>query len=89
MGIPAHTDATFVHYPAGLDIANLPLNVKSFLTELHGSDNPIIKYMQTPQTADAELFKKIVCLQDQLHFKTSEIELPRITEYVYNDNLIS
>jgi hypothetical protein len=88
MGISAHTDATFVHYPAGLDIANLPDNVKSFLTELHGPDNPIIKYMQTPQTADAELFKTIVRLQDQLYFKTGEKKLPRIADYVYNNKLI-
>jgi len=88
MGISAHTDATFVHYPAGLDIANLPDNVKSFLTDLHGTDNPIIKYMKTPQTADAELFKTIVRQQDQLYFKTCEKMLPRITDYVYKNKLI-
>ena len=88
MGISAHADATFVHYPAGLDIANLPDNVKSFLTDLHGADNPIIKYMKTPRTADAELFKTIVRWQDTLYSKVCEQSLPRIHEYVYNRKLI-
>jgi hypothetical protein len=44
--------------------------------------------MQTPQTADAELFKTIVRQQDQLYFKTCEEMLPRITDYVYNNKLI-
>ena len=84
-GVHAHTDATFVHYPAGLDIANLEQPVKDRLADIMPADNPIIKYMQTPAYDDTAKFKKIVVLQDKLHSTTG---MERIIEYVYNNKII-
>tara|TARA_R110000772_G_scaffold256190_2_gene372631 strand:- start:3025 stop:4227 length:1203 start_codon:yes stop_codon:yes gene_type:complete len=85
MGIDSHVAATFVHYPVGLDVANLEQIVKDRLIKIMRTDNPIIQYMKTPQSADSALFKKIVRLQDKLYSKSCETTLPRIYEYVYND----
>jgi len=84
-GVPAHTDATFVHYPAGLDIANLDQRVKDRLNQTMSADNPIIKYMQTPAYADTKTFKHIVRWQDLLYYRVAP---ERIAEFVYNDKII-
>lgn len=84
LGISADYGTTFVHYPAGLDIANLEQRVKNKLNEKMNADNPIIKYMQTPSSADTSLFPKIVELQDKLHKRTGP---SRIYNYVYQNKL--
>lgn len=76
----AHSGATFVHYPNGLDIANLEQSVKDKLLEEMPHDNPIIEYMKTPQYSDST-FREIVKLQDKLHNK--KCTLDKISDYVY------
>lgn len=85
LGVAAHTDSTFVHYPAGLDIANLEQSVKDRLNQTMYPYNPMIKYMNTPSSADTGLFKQIVRLQDQLY---NQIAPERIYQYVYNDKIV-
>jgi hypothetical protein len=90
------TQPTFVHYPAGLDMVNLPNHIKKGLinryTETLGTDevyNEAIRELLIHLSGDAyastETFAKIVKLQDQLHNRSCKGILPELAAFVYAD----
>jgi organic radical activating enzyme len=92
-GVQASVNATFVHYPQGLDVCNLPDTVTQELVELAMAHNntdseyircrdSVIRAMQRPNTCDTDRFAQIVRLQDQLHSNTCE-QFPLLYNFVY------
>ena len=97
-GIDAHTGPTFVHYPDGLDMANLPQYVKDGLIIklnhslilksdplYHAALIEVINHLKNPSYSDTSKFAKIVALQDQLHNKNCKQFLPELAAFVYNE----
>jgi hypothetical protein len=85
---------TFVHYPPGLDMVNLPKRIKNKLINKFeatlGEDevyNYAMKELLIHLTGDAyastKTFPKIVRLQDQLHNRSCKDILPELAAFVY------
>lgn len=90
------THPTFVHYPYGLDMVNLPDHIKKVLINKFeatlGDDaiyNDAMKELLIHLSGDAyastETFAKIVKLQDQLHNRSCKGTLPELAAFVYAD----
>jgi sulfatase maturation enzyme AslB (radical SAM superfamily) len=90
------THPTFVHYPYGLDMVNLPDHIKKVLINKFeatlGDDaiyNDAMKELLIHLSGDAyastETFAKIVKLQDQLHNRSCKGILPELAAFVYAD----
>jgi hypothetical protein len=90
------THPTFVHYPHGLDMVNLPDHIKKVLIKKFeatlGDDaiyNDAMKELLIHLSGDAyastETFAKIVKLQDQLHNRSCKGILPELAAFVYAD----
>lgn len=88
------TTPTFVHYPAGLDIVNLPKSVKNKLVKRYvktiGEDEvyndamrELLVHLNGDAYVNADLFAKIVKLQDQLHNRSCKDLLPELAAFVY------
>jgi|TARA_B110000503_G_C7128445_1_gene405724 organic radical activating enzyme len=92
------THPTFVHYPAGLDMVNLPNDTKNKLinkfaktvgnstdTTYNDALYELLIYLHGDASADTTLFAKIVKLQDQLHNRSCKGILPELAAFVYAD----
>ena len=90
------TQPTFVHYPAGLDMVNLPNHIKKGLidryTKTLGTDEvyneamrELLIHLSGDAYASTETFAKIVKLQDQLHNRSCKGILPELAAFVYAD----
>lgn len=91
---------TFVHYPAPLDMVNLPDADKEVLVNrltqslehksinYQNAINAVLKKLTGTRTSTECHFKKMVKIQDTLYNKNSKQSCPRIYEYVYNDIII-
>ena len=94
-----HVGPTFVHYPEGLDMVNLPSDVKQHIVDKLYSENiadklyqssvtEIIKHLTGDAYADTSKFAQIVKIQDRLHNKSALEYAPKLGEYVYNNKLV-
>ena len=90
------THPTFVHYPHGLDMVNLPNHIKKGLidryTKTLGTDEvyneamrELLIHLSGDAYASTETFAKIVKLQDQLHNRSCKGILPELAAFVYAD----
>ena len=90
------THPTFVHYPHGLDMVNLPDHIKTGLidryTKTLGTDEvyneamrELLIHLRSDAYADTQMFAKIVKLQDQLHNRSCKDILPELAAFVYAD----
>jgi sulfatase maturation enzyme AslB (radical SAM superfamily) len=90
------TQPTFVHYPEGLDMVNLPKRVKNKLVKKFeatlGTDEvynyamkELLIHLRSDAYASTKLFAKIVKLQDQLHRRSCKDILPELAAFVYAD----
>lgn len=90
------THPTFVHYPEGLDMVNLPAHVKNKLIRKYektlGTDEiyddamrELLIHLRSDAYADTQMFAKIVKLQDQLHNRSCKDILPELAAFVYAD----
>ena len=88
------TQPTFVHYPAGLDMVNLPDHIKDRLIKRYektlGTDEiyndamgELLIHLRSDSYADTQMFAKIVKLQDQLHNRSCKDILPELAAFVY------
>ena len=90
------THPTFVHYPHGLDMVNLPEHIKNKLIKRYektlGTDEiynyamkEFLIHLSGDAYASTETFAKIVKLQDQLHNRSCKDILPELAAFVYAD----
>ena len=90
------TQPTFVHYPPGLDMVNLPKHIKDKLITRYektiGTDeiynyaiNEVLNHLRSDAYASTELFAKIVKVQDRLHNRSCKDILPELAAFVYAD----
>jgi sulfatase maturation enzyme AslB (radical SAM superfamily) len=85
---------TFVHYPSGLDMVNLPKRIKNKLINKFeatlGEDEvynyamkELLIHLSGDAYASTKTFPKIVRLQDQLHNRSCKDILPELAAFVY------
>jgi sulfatase maturation enzyme AslB (radical SAM superfamily) len=90
------THPTFVHYPEGLDMVNLPKHIKNKLIKRYvktlGNNEiyndamrELLVHLNSDAYANTKLFAKIVKLQDQLHNRSCKNILPELAAFVYAD----
>lgn len=90
------THPTFVHYPHGLDMVNLPKRIKRRLIKKYektlGKDevydhamNELLIHLRNNAYASTRTFATIVKLQDQLHKRNCRDILPELAAFVYDD----
>jgi len=85
-GIEVKYRPTFVHWPEGLDVANLAEETKiNILKNLDKNKftEEFEKRLKGDRTLPEETFKDIVMLQDQLYNRDASELAPRIFDYVY------
>jgi pyruvate-formate lyase-activating enzyme len=85
-GIEVKYRPTFVHWPEGLDVANLAEETKiNILKNLDKNEftEEFEKRLKGDRTLPEETFKDIVMLQDQLYNRDASELAPRIFDYVY------
>jgi len=85
-GIEVKYRPTFVHWPGGLDVANLAEETKiNILKNLDKNEftEEFEKRLKGDRTLPEETFKDIVMLQDQLYNRDASELAPRIFDYVY------
>lgn len=90
------TYPTFVHYPPGLDMVNLPKRVKNRLIKKYektlGANEvydhamkELLTHLSNDAYASTKRFATIVKLQDQLHRRSCKDILPELAAFVYAD----
>jgi sulfatase maturation enzyme AslB (radical SAM superfamily) len=90
------THPTFVHYPHGLDMVNLPKHIKDRLINRYrstlGTDEvydyamkELLIHLSNDAYASTQMFATIVKLQDQLHKRSCRDILPELAAFVYDD----